>query len=125
MSVMKLFCFFGIIGFIAVCLVFFINFLNKRTFVHRLKTNPVEHRTYMGLLAFVIVLTPVITLIVSNNDFLRYGLEKKTSYRLISISLDKLSDIDFDGFGSFHIRRIKPFLMPLFTRAQLIFLETV
>ena len=93
--------FFGIIGFIAVCLVFFIKFLNKRTFVHRLKTNPVEHRAYMGLLAFVIVLTPVITLFVSNNDFLRYGLEKKTSYRLISISLDKLSDIDFDGFGSF------------------------
>ena len=28
-------------------------------------------------------------------------MEKKTSYRLISSGLDKLSDIDFDGFGSF------------------------
>ena len=93
--------FFGIISIIAVCLVLFITFLNKRAFVHRLETNTVEHRTYMGLLTVAIVLTPVITLFVSNNDFLRYGLEKKTSYRLISISLDKLSDIDFDGFGSF------------------------
>ena len=28
-------------------------------------------------------------------------MEKKTSYRLISSGLDKLSDIDSDGFGSF------------------------
>ena len=48
-----------------------------------------------------IVLTPVITFYVSHNAFLRYGLEKKTSYRLISTGLDKLSDFDFDGFGSF------------------------
>jgi len=38
---------------------------------------------------------------VSHNAFLRYGLEKKTSYRLISSGLDRLSDFDFDGFGSF------------------------
>jgi phosphoglycerol transferase MdoB-like AlkP superfamily enzyme len=55
----------------------------------------------MGLLLFALMLTPVITLFVSNNDFLRYGLEKKTSYRLISSGLDRLSDFDFDGFGSF------------------------
>jgi len=47
---------------------------------------------------------------VSNNDFLRYGLEKKTAYRLISSSLDKLSDIDFDGFGSFSYPKDKAVL---------------
>lgn len=93
--------FIGMLGIITICLIFFINFLKKRTFVQRFTTNTIEHRTYIELLTFAIVLTPVITLFVSNNDFLRYGLEKKTAYRLISISLDKLSDIDFDGFGSF------------------------
>lgn len=93
--------FIAMLGIITVCLIFFINFLNKRKFVQRLTTNTIEHRTYMELLTVVILLTPVITLFVSNNSFLRYGLEKKTSYRLISISLDKFSDIDFDGFGSF------------------------
>ncbi len=93
--------FIGILGIITTCLIFFINFLKKRTFVQRLTTNTIAHRTYMELLAVAIMLTPFITLFVSNNDYLRYGLVKKTAYRLISISLDKLSDIDFDGFGSF------------------------
>ena len=93
--------FIGILGIITACLIFLMNFLKKRAFVQRFTANTIEHRTYMELLAAAILLTPVITLFVSNNDFLRYGLEKKTSYRLISMSLDKLSDIDFDGFGSF------------------------
>ncbi len=97
----ELVLFFGLIGITTVFLVFFISFLNKSAFVRRLETNTIKHKTYMGLLLFALVLTPVITLFVSNNDFLRYGLEKKTSYRLISSGLDRLSDFDFDGFGSF------------------------
>ena len=93
--------FIGMLGIITVCLIYFISFLNKRTFVQRFTNSTVEHRTYIELLIVAIVLTPIITLFVSNNDFLRYGLEKKIAYRLISSSLDKLSDIDFDGFGSF------------------------
>ena len=93
--------FIGMLCIITVCLVFFINFLNKRAFIQRFTTNTTEHRTYIELLTLAVILTPIITLFVSNNDFLRYGLEKKTSYRLISMTLDKLSDIDFDGFGSF------------------------
>jgi hypothetical protein len=93
--------FIGMLGIITVFLIFFINFLKNRALVQRLTTNTTEHRAYLGLLTVAILLTPVITLFVSNNDFLRYGLEKKISYRLISIGLDKLSDIDFDGIGSF------------------------
>jgi hypothetical protein len=89
------------VGIITICSIFFINFLKNRALVQRFTTNTTEHRTYFGLLIIAIVLTPVITLFVSNNDFLRYGLEKKTTYRLISIGLDKLSDIDSDGYGSF------------------------
>jgi phosphoglycerol transferase MdoB-like AlkP superfamily enzyme len=99
--------FIGMLGIITVFLIFFINFLKNRALVQRFTTNTTEHRAYLGLLTVAILLTPVITLFVSNNDFLRYGLEKKTSYRLISIGLDKLSDIDFDGIGSFLYPRDK------------------
>ncbi len=93
--------FIGMLGIITACLVFFIHFLNNRALIQRFSTNTTEHRTYIELLILAVILTPVLTFFVSNNDFLRYGLEKKTSYRLISITLDKISDIDFDGFGSF------------------------
>ena len=93
--------FIGALSIIAVFLIFFINFLKNRAFVQRLSTSTVEHKTYMELLALAIILTPVITFYVSHNAYLRYGLEKKTSYRLISSGLDRLSDFDFDGFGSF------------------------
>lgn len=93
--------FIGILGIITICLIFFINFLKKRALVQRFISNTTEHRTYLKLLAVAVALTPFITLYVSNNDFLRYGLEKETAYRIISVSLDKLSDIDFDGYGSF------------------------
>ncbi len=93
--------FIGILSIITVCLIFLINFLRHRTIVQRFTNTTIEHRTYARLLIAVIALTPIVTLFVSNNDFLRYGLEKKTAYRLISIGLDKLSDIDSDGFGSF------------------------
>lgn len=93
--------FIGILAIITAALIFFVHFLKKRAFIQRFATNTVEHKTYMELLAVAVILTPVITYFVSNNDFLRYGLEKKTTYRLISMGLDKLSDVDFDGFGSF------------------------
>jgi phosphoglycerol transferase MdoB-like AlkP superfamily enzyme len=47
------------------------------------------------------VVTPFLTFAVSDNDFLRYGLEKKTSYRLISSALDSMTDFDNDGYGLF------------------------
>jgi phosphoglycerol transferase MdoB-like AlkP superfamily enzyme len=93
--------FIGILGITAIFLIFFICVLKKRPFILRLSANTVEHKTYIKLLAIVAMLTPIITFYVSHNTFLRYGLEKKTSYRLISSSLDRLSDFDFDDFGSF------------------------
>ena len=93
--------FIGILGIITVCLIFFINFLKNRSFVQRFTINTTEHKTYLELLAVAILLTPIISYFVSNNAFLRYGLEKKTSFRLISMGLDQLSDFDFDNYGSF------------------------
>ena len=56
---------------------------------------------YKKLIVLILLLAPVITYFVSEHAFLRYGAEKKTSYRLISNGLDKLSDFDSDGVGSF------------------------
>ena len=71
--------FIGMLGIITVFLVFFIHFLNKRALIQRFSTNTTEHRTYIELLILAAILTPVLTFFVSNNDFLRYGMEKKTS----------------------------------------------
>ena len=102
--------FIGILGITAIFLIFFICVLKKRPFILRLSANTVEHKTYIKLLAIVAILTPIITFYVSHNAFLRYGLEKKTSYRLISSSLDRLSDFDFDDFGSFSYPQDKAIL---------------
>jgi phosphoglycerol transferase MdoB-like AlkP superfamily enzyme len=47
------------------------------------------------------IVTPLITYRLSDNALLRYGLEKKTSYKMISAGLDSLTDFDRDGYGSF------------------------
>ena len=77
---------------------------------HYSRSFPVNKRQQTMLLRALVVcllLTPFITFYVSNNEFLRYGLKKKTSYHLISLFLDKLSDVDRDGFGSFLFPRDK------------------
>ncbi len=57
---------------------------------------------FLGLL-----LTPIITFFVANNAFLNYGMKKKTSYQIVSHTLDTISDFDSDGFGVFSIPRDK------------------
>jgi phosphoglycerol transferase MdoB-like AlkP superfamily enzyme len=53
------------------------------------------------LLAIYCLFTMILTVIISSDPSLRYGLEKKTSYALISRTLNQLSDLDRDGFGLF------------------------
>jgi len=93
--------FFGLLCIAAVMVFFIIKFLSKRSFIQRVSINSVAHKTYKKLLIVTLLVTPLITVYISNNAFLRYGLEKKISFKLISLSLDRLSDVDFDGFGSF------------------------
>jgi hypothetical protein len=87
---------------IANVVVFFIlKFLPKIAFIQRISTHYVAHKTYKKLLIFTLLATPFFTWYVSHDAFLRYGLEKKMSFRLMSTCLDRLSDLDFDGFGNF------------------------
>ncbi|MGZ8164824.1 MAG: sulfatase-like hydrolase/transferase [Methylobacter sp.] len=92
--------FIAILGIITLFLVCFIKLLDNK-FVYQFSKINIKHTSYVRLLFLTIVITPLLALFISGNDFLRYGLEKKTSYRLISSGLDKLSDIDSDGFGIF------------------------
>lgn len=92
--------FIAILCIIALFLICFIKLLDNK-FIYQFPKNNIKHISYIRLLSLTIVLTPILALYISNNDYLRYGLEKKTSYRLITSGLDKLSDIDSDGFGIF------------------------
>jgi phosphoglycerol transferase MdoB-like AlkP superfamily enzyme len=91
----------GAICVVILCVVFILNALSKNNYIRQLSKKDGAHSTYVMMLTSVVVITPIITFIASNNDFFRYGLEKKISYRLISDGLDKLSDVDLDGFGIF------------------------
>jgi phosphoglycerol transferase MdoB-like AlkP superfamily enzyme len=84
-----------------IALVVFIKNIKNHKIIIRLSEIDIQHSAYSKIFIFFIITIPVITYFVSNNDFLRYGLEKKLSYKIISSGLDKLSDIDFDGYGSF------------------------
>ncbi len=91
----------GIIAVASVCLFVIVKLLKHNEFICQLFENNEGHGSYGGLILFAALITPLIILFVSDNNFLRYGLEKKTSYSLLSTSLDKLSDIDLDGYGVF------------------------
>lgn len=93
--------FVGIASMLTVAIFFGKKLLEKSKFVLQFHMNPQEQVSYSKLFFPVLIVIPILTFFVSNNDFLRYGLEKKTSYLLISSVLDQLSDIDSDGFGSF------------------------
>jgi phosphoglycerol transferase MdoB-like AlkP superfamily enzyme len=91
----------GAICLVISCVVFILNALSKNKYIQQLSKKDGAHSTYIILLTLLVVTTPGITFLTSKNDFFRYGLEKKISYRLISDGLDKLTDVDFDGFGIF------------------------
>ena len=93
--------FVGLLIIAAIVVVCIFKVLSKITFIQHVSTNNVAHKTYRKLLIATLIGTPLFTLYISQDAFLRYGLEKKMSFRLVSTSLDRLSDIDFDGFGSF------------------------
>ncbi|NRA53528.1 MAG: sulfatase-like hydrolase/transferase [Gammaproteobacteria bacterium] len=56
---------------------------------------------YSAQVLVVFVITICSTLLVNQYQDVRYNLNKSNAFSLIVASLDKLSDIDGDGFGSF------------------------
>ncbi|SHE23222.1 LTA synthase family protein [methanotrophic endosymbiont of Bathymodiolus puteoserpentis (Logatchev)] len=98
------------VAIIFVVIVLFIasfKFLKKFNYVRSFPINTTQQAELRWFLIFCVVLTPVMTLFILSKDSLRFGLQKKTSFYVVSYVLDKLSDVDFDGFGSFTFPRDK------------------
>ncbi len=53
------------------------------------------------MLALIVLVTVALMAFINSDSSMRYGLKKKTSYVLIGMALDKLSDLDGDGHGLF------------------------
>lgn len=84
------------------CFVFIVRLIKKSNFIKQCLQNE-EHSSPSKIKLPIIVgsiLTIACTYTISNYDHLVYGLNKKISYKIISQSLNKITDIDFDGYGS-------------------------
>ena len=64
-------------------------------------------------IACLIVGTTAVVVFINSDAALRYGFKKKTSYFLMSYGLNKVTDIDRDGFGFFSFRRTPRHLMKI------------
>jgi phosphoglycerol transferase MdoB-like AlkP superfamily enzyme len=91
----------GIMVIIIAVFIFIGRYLKNYQYVRDYDKQLHESQILNWILIIMSVLTPFLTFAVSNNDFFRYGLGKKTSYHLISSGLDTLTDIDKDGYGLF------------------------
>ncbi len=80
-------------------------FLTRFNYVNEFPIYKRQQTIILYGLISALFLTPLVTRFVSANPLLMYGMQKKTSFHLISKTLDTLSDVDFDGFGSFAFPR--------------------
>lgn len=97
--------FVSIVCIVTVLFIASFKFLKRFNYVRSFPaTNKQRTELYWTLLV-CIMLTPIMTLLVFNSETLRGGMQKKTSFYVISTFLDRLSDVDFDGFGRFSYPR--------------------
>ncbi|NOQ65162.1 MAG: sulfatase-like hydrolase/transferase [Methyloprofundus sp.] len=96
----ELFLFVSIVSVLVIFFIISFRYFKKIDYPRSFEISS-KHRKVVFLIIFTSVLiTPIITLFVSHDKVLRYGMQKKTSFLIISQVLDTLTDIDFDGFGS-------------------------
>ena len=91
--------FVGIMAIIIIVFIAIARLLTNHEFVRDYHQQSTETKTFKRLLITLGVITPFLTYFISENHFLRYGLQKKTSYHLVSSVLDTLTDFDGDGYG--------------------------
>ncbi|WP_051906674.1 LTA synthase family protein [Methylomarinum vadi] len=91
----------GIMFLIILCVLFSTRFLKKHEFVRDYHQHVKSPPIYPWLLLGMVILTPWINYGINQSDFLRYGLQKKTAYRLVNDGLNRLTDFDDDGYGFF------------------------
>jgi len=76
-------------------------------YTHTADIDKIKSARLYPIFFIALLLTPIITFVISESAFLRYGMQKKTSYQLINHVLDNISDFDLDGFGIFSNPRDK------------------
>jgi len=76
-------------------------FIRKQSNHNTLPETPASRKSRIGGIAALAVLTIALVWVINADPRLRYGLQKKTSYTLISSTLDRLTDWDCDGTGLF------------------------
>ncbi|MFC1630583.1 sulfatase-like hydrolase/transferase [Pseudomonadota bacterium] len=92
------------VGIIILLTIYWLGFQWIRNYVEDqplYNNKPVRSRYVWVPLAIFCLFTIGLTAYINSDSSLRYGLEKKTSYALISKTLNQLSDLDRDGFGLF------------------------
>ncbi len=84
------------------CFIFIVRLIKKSNAIKQCLQNSEYGSTSKIKLPIVIIciITVSSTYFISSFDHLVYGLNKKISYKVISQSLNMLSDVDFDGYGS-------------------------
>lgn len=93
-----------VIGIIILLITYWLGFLWIRKYTEDYPQDnyrPAGTRFVWVLLAIFLLFTIGLASYINSDAALRYGLEKKTSYTLISKIFDQLSDLDRDGFGLF------------------------
>lgn len=96
------------VGIICIVVMFFIasfKFLKRFSYVNAFPMDARQRAKLFWSLIFCVAITPLMILFVSADEALRYGMQKKTSFYVLSKLLDRVSDVDFDGFGSFSFPR--------------------
>lgn len=93
--------------YVLVILALFVSYFIGLKLVRKIADLDVIHtRPLPGLikglsLGGIFVVTCSLIWLINMDSSLRYGLKKKTSYKLISSLLDTLTDVDRDGYGKF------------------------
>ena len=95
----------AIAGVVVLCSVLFIVYLFRKLKSTKLVKDAPQQPVAMAINGKIIVTSIILitglSAFIVNNPALRYGLSKKISFAAITSTLNVISDVDFDGHGSF------------------------
>lgn len=91
----------GTMAGLVVLFILIARFLKNHQYVRDYHNALSQSHCFKWTLTIMTLITPFLTYAVSDSDYWRYGLSKKTSYNLITGGLDLLTDFDRDGYGLF------------------------
>ncbi|WP_431065192.1 sulfatase-like hydrolase/transferase [Methylotuvimicrobium sp.] len=91
----------GTMAGLIVLFILIARFLKNHHFIRDYHKELSQSHDFKWTLTIMTLISPFLTYAVSDSDYWRYGLSKKTSYNLITSGFDQLTDFDRDGYGLF------------------------